>query len=141
MALLLFGGPHSSQGNWFGLRCSRLLFHLGRCALRILANERAAGLFLQRRLTPILLPTAGLPVMSNERGARRRPIRKFARVASGQVLVVPGGGIEPPQSFRTCGVDIIRNGDLMVSAARQFEFPLITIGLSALADSTRFVRG
>jgi|SRR5580658_10354330 hypothetical protein len=22
MALLLFRGPHSSQGNWFGLRCS-----------------------------------------------------------------------------------------------------------------------
>ena len=28
MALLLFGGPHSSQGNWLGLRCSWLLFHL-----------------------------------------------------------------------------------------------------------------
>jgi hypothetical protein len=43
MALLLFGGPHSSQGNWFGLRCSWLLFHLYCCTLRTFATEEQCG--------------------------------------------------------------------------------------------------
>jgi len=39
MALLLFGGPNSSQGNWFGLRCSGLMFHLCCCTLRTFTTE------------------------------------------------------------------------------------------------------
>ena len=44
MALLLFGGPHSSQGNWFGLRCSWLLFHLCCRTLRTFATEAVGKL-------------------------------------------------------------------------------------------------
>jgi hypothetical protein len=44
MALLLFGGPHSSQGNWLGLRCSWLLFYLYCCTLRTFATEAAGKL-------------------------------------------------------------------------------------------------
>jgi hypothetical protein len=44
MALLLFGGPHSSRGNWFGLLCSWLLFHLCCRTLRTFATE-AVGKF------------------------------------------------------------------------------------------------
>jgi hypothetical protein len=44
MAFLLFGGPHSSQGNWFGLRCSWLLFHLCCRALRTFATEAVGKL-------------------------------------------------------------------------------------------------
>src|SRR5262245_34281053 len=39
--LLLFRGPHSSYGNWFGLRC-RLLFHL-RCGTLRTFTAKAAG--------------------------------------------------------------------------------------------------
>jgi hypothetical protein len=40
MAPLLFGGPHSSQGHWFGLRRSSwLLFHLYCRTLRTFATE------------------------------------------------------------------------------------------------------
>ena len=44
IALLLFGGPHSSQGNWFGLRCSCLLFHLCCRTLRTFATEAVGKL-------------------------------------------------------------------------------------------------
>jgi hypothetical protein len=44
MALLLFGGPHSSHGNWFGLRCSRLLFHLCFRTLQTFATEAVGKL-------------------------------------------------------------------------------------------------
>src|ERR1700721_35458 len=39
MALLLFGGPYSSQGYWFGLRSGWLLFHLCCRTLRTFATE------------------------------------------------------------------------------------------------------
>ena len=39
MALLLFGGPHSTQGNWFGLRCCWLFFHLCCRTLRTFTTE------------------------------------------------------------------------------------------------------
>jgi hypothetical protein len=44
MSLLLFGGPHSSQGNWFGLRCGWLLFYLYCCTLRTLATQAVGNL-------------------------------------------------------------------------------------------------
>jgi hypothetical protein len=41
LALLFFGGPHSSHGHWFGLGCSRLLLDLCRCTLRTFATKTA----------------------------------------------------------------------------------------------------
>jgi len=43
MTLLLFGGP-SPLADWFGLRRSRLLFHLCCCTLRTLATETTGKL-------------------------------------------------------------------------------------------------
>jgi hypothetical protein len=44
VALLLFGGTLSSHGNWFGLRCSWLLFNLYCRTLRTFATEAVGKL-------------------------------------------------------------------------------------------------
>jgi hypothetical protein len=44
MALLLFEGPHSSHGSWFGIGYSRLLFHLCCRTLGTVATEAVGKL-------------------------------------------------------------------------------------------------
>jgi hypothetical protein len=61
MALLLFGGLHSSQGNWFGLRCSWLLFHRCCRTLRAFATE-AVG-----KLAAIIRVNLGVVLSSRNR--------------------------------------------------------------------------